>query len=386
MRAAGWMTLSLLAGFAIQAANGPRGPAGFDRTLPEGIYRVTVDFGGDDIDSVTSCKGEARRLYALDVRVPKGATARRTFLVDTHRPEFPGGRVGLKPREVGSASWDDRLTLEFLGPQARVRNVVVEPLPAAAPRTRIFLAGDSTVTDQPREPYSGWGQMMPVFFGPDAVVANHAESGLALASFRGSRRLEKILSQLRPSDFVLIQFGHNDQKDVRVEAGAFAGYTTALVEFIEAIRSRDGRPVLVTSVARRRFDDAGQVVESLGDYPDAVRRVALEHRVPLVDLNAMSKRLYQHLGREGSKAAFLHVPANTYPGQSEPLHDDTHFSSYGGYELARCVVEGIRAGVPELATQLASDVEPFDPSRPDPPAAFVIPASPLEPLSLPDGR
>lgn len=188
------MTLSLLASFAIQAADGPRGPAGFDRTLPEGIYRVTVDFGGDDIDSVTSCKGEARRLYALDVRVPKGATARRTFLVDTHRPEFPGGRVGLKPREVGSASWDDRLTLEFLGPQARVRNVVVEPLPAAAPHTRIFLVGDSTVTDQPREPYSGWGQMLPVFFGPDAVVANHAESGLALASFRGSRRLEKILS------------------------------------------------------------------------------------------------------------------------------------------------------------------------------------------------
>jgi len=362
-------------------------PERFARDVPEGIYRVTVEFGGDDIESITTCKGEARRLFVLGERVPKGASERRTFLVDVRRREFPGGRVALKDREVGTATWDDRLTLEFLGDSARVRSVAVEPLPADAPVTRIFLAGDSTVTDQSREPYAGWGQMLPVFFGSHAVVANHAESGLALASFRGGRRLDKILSQVHPGDFVLIQFGHNDQKAKGDAAGAFAGYTTALEEFVEAIRERGGRPVLVTSVARRRFDDAGQVVESLGDFPEAVRRVAAARHVPLIDLNAMSKRLYQALGVEGSKALFLHVPAGVYPGQAEPIRDDTHFSTYGGYEIARCVVEGIRAGVPDLVPLLAADaVRPFEPAEPDPIAAVAIPPSPFEVLAVPDGR
>lgn len=358
----------------------------FSRELPEGVYRVTVEFGSDDAASVTTCKGEARRLYVLRERVPKGGCVSRTFLVDVHRAEFPGGRVSLKERERATANWDDRLTLAFLGEASAVRRVSVEPLAPDEAVTRIFLAGDSTVTDQAREPYAGWGQMLPVFFGPEAVVANHAESGLALASFRGGRRLDKILAHLRPGDFVLIQFGHNDQKAKGEDAGAFAGYTALLREFVDRVRDREGKPVLVTSVARRRFDDTGRVVESLGDFPEAVRRVAKDKDVPLVDLNAMSKRLYQALGAEGSKAVFLHVPAGTYPGQAEPIHDDTHFSNYGGYEIARCVVEGIRTGVPDLAALLAANVTPFDPAHPDPQDSASIPASPFEVLAVPDGR
>ena len=132
---------------------------------------------------------------------------------------------------------------------------------------------------------------------------------------------------------------------------------------------------------------AGGVVESLGDFPEAVRRVASARHVPLIDLNAMSKRLYQALGVEGSKAVFLHVPAGVYPGQPEPIRDDTHFSNYGAYEIARCVVEGIRGGVPELAPLLAADtVRPFDPAEPDPFAAVAIPPSLFEVLAVPDGR
>ncbi len=358
----------------------------FSRELPEGVYRVTVEFGSNDAASVTTCKGEARRLYVLRERVPKGGCVARTFLVDVHRAEFPGGRVSLKGREQATANWDDRLTLDFLGEASAVRRVSVEALAPDEAVTRIFLAGDSTVTDQAREPYAGWGQMLPVFFGPEAVVANHAESGLALASFRGGQRLDKILAHLRPGDVVLIQFGHNDQKAKGEDAGAFAGYTALLREFVDRIRDREGKPVLVTSVARRRFDDTGRVVESLGDFPEAVRRVAKEKGVPLVDLNAMSKRLYQALGVEGSKAVFLHVPAGTYPGQAEPIRDDTHFSAYGAYQIARCVVEGIRTGVPDLAPLLAAGVTPFDPAHPDPQDSVSIPASSLEVLAVPDGR
>ena len=383
--------MTLLRGAAslvLLACGWPRAAAEetFSREAAEGVYRVTVEFGCDEADSVTTCKGEARRLFVLGERVPKGGSVAKTFLVDVHRPEFPGGRVALKQREQGSPTWDERLTLEFLGGAADVRDVVVEPLAADAAVTRVFLAGDSTVTDQAREPYAGWGQMLPSFFGPRAVVANHAESGLALASFRGGRRLDKILAQLRPGDFVLIQFGHNDQKAKEERAGAFAGYSTLLREFVDRIRDREGKPVLVTSVARRRFDDTGAVVESLGVFPEAVRRVALEKDVPLIDLNIMSKRLYQALGAEGSKEVFLHVPAGTYPGQDAPLADDTHFSSYGAYEIARCVVEGIRSGVPDLAALLADDVQPFDPEHPDPRHSVAIPESPFEALAVPDGR
>jgi hypothetical protein len=111
-----WLLILLLGGLAMADE-----PARFSRDVPESISRVTIDSGGDDVESVTSCKGEARRLFVLGERVPKGGRVRRTFLVDTHRPEFPDGRVSLKAREVGSANWDDRLTLEFLGEAARVR-------------------------------------------------------------------------------------------------------------------------------------------------------------------------------------------------------------------------------------------------------------------------
>lgn len=119
-------------------------PAGFSRDLPEGVYRVTVEFGGDDVESTTTCKGEARRLFVLAERVPRGGRVSKTFLVDVHRREFAGGRVALKPREEGSANWDERLTLEFLGNPARVGNVSVEPLAVDEAVTRVFVAGDST--------------------------------------------------------------------------------------------------------------------------------------------------------------------------------------------------------------------------------------------------
>jgi lysophospholipase L1-like esterase len=329
-------------------------------------------------------KAEARRLIALNVAVPKGRTDVRRFLVDVRRPEYAGGRVALKPRESGAPDWDDQLSLEFIGPTARARVVAIEPAPAAT--TRIFLAGDSTVTDQSLEPYVGWGQVLPLFIGERAAVANHAESGRALRSFQAEHRLDKILAQLRAGDFVLIQFGHNDQKEKGEGVGAFTTYATRLRAYVDAIQAKGGKPVLVTAVARRRFDPQGQVSESLGDFPEAVRRVAKERGLPLLDLNTAAKQVYQALGVERSKLALLHFPANSFPGQTEPLRDDTHFSAYGAYEMARCAVEGIRTGVPELAVLLAPTVKPFDPTHPDDPAQVVSPARSLARGDRPEGK
>jgi lysophospholipase L1-like esterase len=379
--------LALTAGAAegfVFTGSAERPSGAYREPRPEGIYQVTIEFGAADADSVTTVKAEARRLMALNVTVPKGRTETRTFLIDVRRPEYAGGRVAIKGNTSGMPTWDDALSLEFLGTTARARVVSVQPADPSV--LRVFLAGDSTVCDQNHEPYVGWGQALPLFFGPKVAVANHAESGRALRSFKGERRFDKVLSQLRAGDFVLIQFGHNDQKEKGEGVGAFTTYANSLREYVAAIRAKGAKPVLITAVARRRFDEQGKVFESLGDFPEAVRRVAKELTVPLIDLNATSKQVYQALGVEPSKLALLHYPANTFPGQTAPLRDDTHFSAYGAYEMARCAVEGIRSGVPELAPFLAATVVPFDPSHPDEPAKVAIPASPLVKGEKPAGK
>ena len=363
----------------------PGAPLTVEADAPEGDYMVTVTYGGDDVDSVTTLKGEARRLYALNVKVVKGGSLTQNYRVSVHQPEIKGGgKVALKSREVGSVSWDQKLSLEFLGPTARVRQVVVALAPTKSLHVR--LLGDSTMTDQLLEPYCGWGQMLPALFTGDVVIDNHAESGLSLASFQGSRRLDKVLSVLVPGDYVFIQFGHNDQKEKGEGVGAFTSYTTRLRYFVKAIQAKGGRPVLVTAVARRRFDAQGQVVESLGDFPEAVRRLAQELALPLIDLNTTSKQVYQALGVELSRQALLHVPAGVYPGQKVALADDTHFSAYGAYEVARCVASELAKQTPELAPYLRPEVATFNPRQPELPAAVMVPPSALKPTLKPDGN
>src|SRR5205823_3705770 len=107
---------------------------------------------------------------------------------------------------------------------------------------------------------------------------------------------------------------------------------------------------------------------------------------PLIDLNAMSKVLYEALGPEASKKAFVHYPAGSLPGQEKELKDDTHFNAYGAYELARCIVEGIKANRLGIARFLVDDVPAFDPAHPDPVARWSLPASPASTLTAPEGR
>ena len=302
----------------------------------------------------------------------------RSFTVNVRKPAIStGGTTALNGREKGppqSPDWDDYLTFEFNGKRPGVASIEIKP---AIEAVTVFLAGDSTVTDQQHEPYAGWGQMLPRFFGQGVAVSNQAESGLALNSFEHQRRLEKILSMMKKGDYLFIQFGHNDQKDKRPDAGPFTTYKANLKHFVAAVRSKGGLPVLVTPMERRRFDVDGKPVATLSEFAAAVRQVGSEETVPVIDLSAMSMKLYAALGPEKSTQAFVHYPANTFPGQDKPLKDDTHYNAYGGYELARCIVEGIRANVPALAAHLAKDAGTFDPDKPDPPEKVDIPASPM---------
>lgn len=351
--------------------------------LPEGNYDVTVHLGSPTAASDTTVKAENRRLMLESVKTAKGETVARTFTVNVHTPPIAGTskNVLLKSNEAGSANWDAKLTLEFNGPSPAVSAIEIARNDTAL---NVFLAGDSTVTDQGAEPWASWGQMLPRFFAPGTAVVNYAQSGLSLTSFRRQNRLEKILITLNPGDYVFVQFGHNDMKEKN--GGAFTSYAENLREYVDAIVAKKGRPVLISPMYRRRFDRAGLLQNTHGDYPAAVRKVAEEKNVPFIDLHTMSGRMFTALGDEKSKAAFVHYPANAFPNQAKALADNSHFSNYGAYILARCVVEGIRAQLPELATRLAPDAGKFDPAKPDDPAKFLIPPSPpATALEKPEG-
>ncbi len=350
----------------------------FSVAVPEGNYRVTMTLGDGGGESNNTIKAEARRLILENVNTMASQFETRSFTINVKTPQIPGNPrgVGTKPGELGPAltrNWDEKLTLEFNGTRPCVAALEITKVEDAL---TVFVAGDSTVTDGSGEPWASWGQMLPRFFNSDVAVSNYAVSGLSAGAFLGQRRLEKILTFLKPSDYVLIQFGHNDQKENWPGAGPFTHYKANLKTFVTAIREKGGVPVIVTSMERRRWSREGEPQETLTDFAEAGRQVGREENVPVIDLHAMSLKLYKALGPERSKLAFMHYP---------PLKDDTHFNNYGGYQLARSVVEGIKVEVPELAKRLADDVKPYDPSQPDPPETFHIAASPPAEVETPEG-
>jgi len=348
-------------------------PFFFSVDLPEGNYNVTITFGGGAASN-TTVKSELRRLMLESVTTAPGATLKRSFTVNVRTPRIPAasgiaaGSVKLKaPRETVEEAWnwDKRLTLEINGPTPAISAIEIDPVNTPT----LFLLGDSTVCDQPGEPYSSWGQMLPRFFKPGIAVANHAESGETYRDSLARRRLDKIVSAMRPGDTVLMQFGHNDQKQIKDnKGGPFTTYKDEIRAHVDAIRTRGGVPVIVSSMERRNFDAAGKVVPSLRDYAVAARESAKELGAAFIDLNAMSKPFYEALGPELSKKAF----AEPQPGRI----DNTHHNNYGGYELAQAVLTGMRQNGLAVAAFIVDGYGNFDPSHPDPVASFSVPASP----------
>src|ERR1700722_18506466 len=348
-------------------------PFFFSVAIPEGNYRVTVILGGPQA-SVTTVRAEGRRLMLEKVPTEPNASLTRSFDTNVRYPEIagnPANVVKLKDREQGILNWDHKLTLEFNGDHPSVRSISIEPIPN---EPIIYLSGDSTVVDQYYDPWAAWGQMLPRFFLPGVVIPNHAESGETTRSFVTEKRLDKIMSTIKTGDYLFIQFAHNDMKPGAV---SLDDYKRLLADYIAQTRAKGATPVLVTSMNRRTFDDAGKITNSFGPYPEAVREVAAEQKTALIDLNAMSKTLFEAMGPEGTLKAFMHFPENSFPGQTAAIADDTHFNSYGAYELARCIVHGIREANLPLAKFLDTTIPDFDPAHPDPQPAFNLPFTPI---------
>lgn len=361
-------------------------PFFFTIDVPEGNYDVKINMGDEEGTSSQTIRAECRRLMLNTVETSSGKVETRKFTVSVRYAEIAGttAKVNLKPRELNYFHWDHQLTLEFNGKQPKIASIEISKNTDAV---TVFLAGNSTVVDQVTEPWAAWGQMFPSFFKAGKIaIANHAESGETLKAFTNERRLEKILSQMKKGDYLFMEFTHNDQKPGATFVEPFTTYKEMLKVYISETRKKGGIPVLVTSMHRRTFDTNGKITNSLGDYPEAMRQTAKEENVALIDLNAMSKTLYEAWGPVNSVKAFVHYPARTFPGQMTELKDDTHFNTYGAYQLAKCVVAGaVNTDLP-LTKFLVSNLPAYDPANPDPFDSWAWPLSPITSNIKPDGN
>ena len=384
-------------------------PFTFAVPVADGNYRVTVTLGNKKKAGQTVVRAESRRHYFDVVTTKKGKFTDLTFTVNKHSPlidkkaadgklqekaqHFTQGEVTLvrnvrlKPRELSYLNWDDSLNLSFCGPVPAVQRIKIEAAPAASPvgPTTVFLCGNSTVVDQENEPWTSWGQMITRWFGEDVAIANYAESGLSCTTFLAQLRLDKILTQLKKGDYVIVEFGHNDEKEKKPGDGAWYSYSRNLKIFVDRVRQAGGHIIFCTPTARRFFKN-GRIENTHGEYPEAMKTVARREHVPVIDLTQMSTTFYEALGEEGSKRALVHYPANTFADQPKPLADNTHFNPYGAWEIAKMVVMGLKQMQSPLVQHLRTDWQDFNPAQPDDPNAFTWYTSAGAVLVKPDGN
>jgi lysophospholipase L1-like esterase len=205
----------------------------------------------------------------------------------------------------------------------------------------LHLAGDSTMADKPTEPPNpehGWGQLLPKFFKDSLTVVNHAANGRSTRSFITEGRWQTLVDALRPGDWVVIQFAHNDEKIFPTARGEFQDN---LRRFVATVRAKQANPLLATPCARRSFDETGTLLDTHGDYPDAVRAVAAETKVPLLEMTRLTMTLEQEHGVEGSKRLHLWIAPGAYQRQPEGYQDNTHYSAYGAERVAALAVQEI---------------------------------------------
>ena len=360
----------------------------FSVAVPDGNYKVTVTLGSKKSKGNTTVRAESRRLFVQNVETKKGEFKTCSFIVNKRNttillPDGKTDRVRIKKREESKMNWDDKLTIEVNGDAPAVSSIQIEP---ANDVPTLWLCGNSTVVDQDYEPWASWGQMITRWFTDEVAVANYAESGETATSFIAAGRLKKIVSLMKEGDYIFMEFGHNDQKEKRPGSGAFYNYVYSLKQFVDEARAKGVTPVFVTPTQRRSFDKNGKIQETHANYPEAMRWVAKDLGVPLIELHEMTRTFFETLGVEESKRALVHYPAKTYPGQQTAFADNTHFNPYGAYEISKMMVEGMKSLSLPIVKYLQSDYHSFSPSNPDDWRTFHWNDAPFVDIVKPDGN
>ena len=319
----------------------------YDEPMEIGNYDVTLNLGTGKGPSVNYVKFMGRRLAIDRTDVKAGETKTVSFTA-----RVPGPYTTRKK----DADCNKRLVVELFSNAPQSDMPAFEPIVTPNPEARtIYLCGDSTVTDQRKEPWGSWGQILPAFVRRGWAVSNFARSGLSLKTFEGEGRLKRILERIRKDDWVVVQFGHNDQKIKGEEPEN--GYTRRLDGWIDRISAKGAFVVLVTPVERRRFDEktGEHQGKTLAGYAEAMKSVAAKRGVPVIDLNDASYRMHGKMGAKGSAKLQCNNRGKI---------DNTHHNIYGAYEMARIVAAGL-AGIPTVKDAIREDYRSFNPENPD---------------------
>jgi len=363
-------------------------PFFFSVKVPDGNYRVTVTIGSKRRAAVTTIRCESRRLFVENLATKKGELVTRTFVVNKRDSLFTDdkgkvAKVKLKPGEEGKLHWDNKLTIEVNGDAPAIQRIEIE---RDEQISTLYLLGNSTVVDQSNEPWASWGQMIPRFLNEGLAVANYAESGLAVATLLSQNRWAKVHSILCEGDFVILEFGHNDQKtDDRPGNGAYYAFSHQVKLILDQCNAKGATLILCTPTMRRSFKD-GVNQNTHKDYPEAIRAIAEREGLLCIDLQAMTGKFYEAMGEEGSKRAFVHYPAGTWPDQEKALADNTHFNPYGAYEIARMVASELAQSEMSIGAFVLPEFCQFDPSRPDAFETFHWCPCPFIDMTKPDGN
>ena len=211
----------------------------------------------------------------------------------------------------------------------------------------VYLAGDSTMAQKAddKRPETGWGEKLQQYFDEKKVkIDNRAMNGRSTKSFIDEKRWQAIVDNLKRNDYVFIEFGHNDEKKDKPEvyAAANTDYRNNLIRFVNDVRAKKAFPVLLTPVMRRKFDEKGNFVDTHGEYPDAVRKVAAELKVPLIDMHLGSEKVLKDLGAENSRTLFLQLKPNENANYPKGVEDNTHFNPNGAEAMAKLAIAAIK--------------------------------------------
>jgi lysophospholipase L1-like esterase len=219
---------------------------------------------------------------------------------------------------------------------------------------KIYLIGDSTMAKKStgNYPETGWGMPFTYFFDSTVTVDNRAQNGRSTKSFMAEKRWQPVVDGLNEGDYVLIQFGHNDEVPTKKSATTPEEFTANLAQYVTETKRKKAIPVLITPVARRKFDSTGKLESTHEAYSALVRKVADQQKVLLIDLDKKSQEVLQQWGVEKSKLLFLHLEPGEHPNYPGGKTDDTHFSELGARIMAQLVLKELRSFNLELNNRI----------------------------------
>jgi len=226
--------------------------------------------------------------------------------------------------------------------------IVASTLLLAQQKPTLFLIGDSTMATKEnpdRNPEHGWGQVFPLFLTTGIEIQNHAVNGRSSKSFRTEGRWDQVEKQLKKGDFVIIQFGHNDQKikDSTKFTNPYTQYRANLERYVNEARAKGAIPVLMTSIVRRNFNENGVLIDTHKEYPLVVRMVANDLKVPFVDMQLLTEQMEIAYGPENSKKLHLYYKEGEDPYYPKGKEDDTHLSKLGAETVAKLAAKSLKA-------------------------------------------